>query len=72
MGDSGLYLRAMTREMPSNYGHRALICLRAGELTRAATKFSCASVGSLVIPGRRQRVRPEVAGPMTGSAANSE
>jgi hypothetical protein len=26
----------------------------------------------LVIPGRRQRVRPEVAGPMTGSAASPE
>jgi len=25
-----------------------------------------------VIPWRRQRVRPEVAGPMTGSAASSE
>jgi hypothetical protein len=25
-----------------------------------------------VIPGRRQRVRPEVAGPMTGSAASPE
>jgi hypothetical protein len=25
-----------------------------------------------VIPGRRQRVRPEVAGPMTGSAASQE
>jgi hypothetical protein len=29
-------------------------------------------LSSFVIPGRRQRVRPEVAGPMTGFAASPE